>query len=120
MGEVLVCVQASGGMCHTLAEGVAQLPPWAGVLVALADMPGIRMDTFCRAAAALTPEHIVVPEFQGCPGHPVGFRSDWFGWLLRLTGDAGAGALHRLQAPVRRCYSTRLCIRHRDIHDDQY
>jgi len=92
-GEVLVCTQAAGGMGHTLAEGVAQLPSWAGVLVALADMPGIRVDTFCQAAAALTPERIVVPEFRGRPGHPVGFGRDWFPRLRQSTGDAGARAL---------------------------
>lgn len=93
--EVIACARARCGMGSTLAEGVAQLPAWEGVLVALADMPAIQSLTYREVAAALTRETIVVPTWQGCSGHPAGFGADWFDRLANLQGDIGARALVR-------------------------
>ena len=99
--EVIACESASGGMGSTLAEGVARLPAWDGVLVALADMPAMQPSTYCLVAAALARETIVVPTWQGCSGHPVGFGSGWFGRLADLRGDVGARALVREAGELR-------------------
>ncbi|WP_051229880.1 nucleotidyltransferase family protein [Haliea salexigens] len=93
--EVIACERARCGMGSTLAEGVAQLPAWQGVLVALADMPAIQASTFAEVAAALGEDAIVVPTWRGSSGHPVGFGSRWFGRLAGLRGDMGARTLVR-------------------------
>ncbi len=93
--EMIACERARCGMGSTLAEGVAQLPAWQGVLVALADMPAIQPSTYREVAAAVAREIIVVPTWQARSGHPVGFGSDWFDRLANLRGDTGARALVR-------------------------
>ena len=99
---VLECQRANRGMGATLAEAVAQLADWRGLLVALGDMPAIQPDSFRRVAAALTADASVTPTFQGQSGHPVGFGSDFFSALASLDGDRGArdlvsraGSVHR-------------------------
>lgn len=87
---VLECRLADRGMGATLAEAVAQLADWHGLLVALGDMPAIRPDSFRQVAAALTADAIVTPTFQGQSGHPVGFGRDFFSALASLDGDIGA------------------------------
>ncbi|MDO8863161.1 nucleotidyltransferase family protein [Haliea sp. E1-2-M8] len=101
---VLECQRAAEGMGATLADAVAQLGGWQGLLVALADMPGIRPGTFRAVAEALTADSIVTPTFQGEPGHPVGFGRVFFPALARLDGDRGARDL------VSRAGSRRLCL----------
>ena len=87
---VLECQRASRGMGATLAEAVAQLTGWQGLLVALGDMPRIQPDTFRQVAAVLSDDVIVTPTFQGQSGHPVGFGRGFFPALARLDGDVGA------------------------------
>ncbi|QFU76448.1 nucleotidyltransferase family protein [Halioglobus maricola] len=91
--SALNCPDAHLGMGHTLAQGVAQLPRWEGVLIALGDMPGIRPATFCNVAELIRPEVIGQPVYRGKPGHPVGFSSTFFAALENLDGDSGARAL---------------------------
>lgn len=103
---VLECRHAPRGMGATLADAVAQLGDWQGLLVALADMPGIRPATFRAVAEALTADSIVTPTFQDEPGHPVGFGRVFFPELARLDGDQGARNLvggagsRRLRLPL--------------------
>jgi len=101
---VLECQQAARGMGATLAEAIAQLADWRGVLVALGDMPAIRPQTFRQVAESLTADTIVTPMFQSQSGHPVGFGRDFFPALASLDGDRGARDL------VRRAGSRRLCL----------
>jgi len=89
--DVVVCAQANQGMGHSLAAGVAHRPDAGGWLVALADMPHIRIDTIALIAHTLERQRgIVIPEFQGTRGHPVAFSPDYRDELLALSGDAGA------------------------------
>ncbi len=88
--DSMSCPNAARGMGATLADAVQQLPPWDGVLIALADMPVIRADTFQVVAANLGPADIHQPSHQGRRGHPVGFGRDFFPALARLDGDTGA------------------------------
>ena len=101
---VLVCEHAAQGMGATLADAVVQLAGWEGLLVALADMPAIRPQTFRQVAAALTTDIVVTPTYAGKPGHPVGFGRAFFSALARLQGDRGARDL------VRQAGSGRLCL----------
>ena len=86
----IACTQSHLGMGHTLAQGVSQIPPWDGLLVALGDMPYLRPKTFVAVAGALLPGAICVPRFNGIAGHPVGFSAEYFRHLRQLSGDSGA------------------------------
>ena len=77
----------------TLAEGVGHISGWDGVLLALADMPWIKPDTYQLVAAQLPPGKICVPVHKGRYGHPVGFSSDFYMELASLGGDTGARRL---------------------------
>src|SRR5690606_29843509 len=77
--KTVVCPDAELGMGHTLACGVRHMPEhWDGVLVCLADMPFVETSTYVTLLDALKPEVIVVPEYQGKRGNPVGFGGEWF------------------------------------------
>lgn len=86
----IACTQSHLGMGHTLAQGVSQIPPWDGLLVALGDMPYLRPTTFVAVANVLLPGAICVPQFNGVTGHPVGFSAEYFAHLRQLSGDSGA------------------------------
>lgn len=88
-----VLVIRSNGLGHSLGQAVSSCETRRGWLVALADMPYVRRDTLERLAAAIQPQRLVVPVYQGQRGHPRGVGAD-FGALLRvLSGDRGAQAL---------------------------
>lgn len=88
-----VLVISSNGLGHSLAQAVTHCPTRRGWLVALGDMPYLRRDTLERIAAAIQPQRLVVPVYQGQRGHPRGIGSD-FGAVIRvLTGERGAQAL---------------------------
>ena len=86
---------AANGMGHSLAHGIAQLPPVDGALIVLADMPWINRRTFEQLIANFAPGKIIVPRYQLRDGHPVLFASDWFNELTALSGDTGAKAIIR-------------------------
>jgi len=89
----LLCERAGEGMGSTLAEGIAGVPDWSGVLVALADMPWVAPESYRRVAQALSEQRIVAPVFEGRRGHPVGFGRAFYTDLSALAGDTGARAL---------------------------
>ncbi|MBK7469323.1 MAG: nucleotidyltransferase family protein [Betaproteobacteria bacterium] len=89
--RVTVCPGAHAGMGASLAHGVEAAGDADAVLIALADMPWIRPDTFSAVAAALARgEQVVVPRHQGKRGHPVGFGRAHFPALRLLGDDQGA------------------------------
>lgn len=93
------CRDAALGMGHTLAQGVGQRPEdWEGLLVALADMPWVRPDSYRAIAARLAPGNIVAPCFEGRRGNPVGFSSAFYGHLAACSGDRGARDILRQHA----------------------
>jgi molybdenum cofactor cytidylyltransferase len=96
--DCLICESADRGMANTLAEAVAQLGQWDGVLVSLADMPCIAPATYRQVAGALGPERICVPTWRGRRGHPVGFGGAYFEALTALSGDEGARTLLKAHA----------------------
>ena len=81
------------GLGHSLAQAVAHVPAARGWLVALADMPYVRPRTLREIAAAIREDKLVVPTYNGSPGHPRGIGSAHRDALLQLDGDRGAQAL---------------------------
>lgn len=83
------------GLARSLRAGLAALPAeWAGVLVALADMPAVRPATYRALAAALRAgAPAVVPVHAGRRGNPAGLARASLPALRALEGDRGARAL---------------------------
>lgn len=109
--------RTGAGMGDSLATGVARVveADYPACLVVLGDMPWVRPDTLRLLCATLYqsgPAAIVAPVYSPAlrktthaaqaastaRGHPVGFGSDHFAQLLRLSGDAGARKLVRRHA----------------------
>lgn len=89
--RVVLVAGADAGMGHSLAAAVAASPSPGGWLVALADMPAIRVDTIRAVAEALTGgAPLCAPFHVGRRGHPVGFAAGFEGALRALKGDEGA------------------------------
>jgi molybdenum cofactor cytidylyltransferase len=95
---VLEAPQSMRGMGASLAAGarlllgtVRESPPRA-CLVALADMPWIKVATLAAVRDAAG-SGIVAPFHAGQRGHPVGFAWDLLPEMAQLDGDAGARAL---------------------------
>ncbi|GGY46963.1 hypothetical protein GCM10011297_19880 [Bacterioplanes sanyensis] len=89
--DTAICPDAELGMGHSLAFGVASTTSNNGWLIALADMPAIRPDTYLRIAQALESHALVIPELaDGRRGHPVGFAACFKQQLLQCQGDQGA------------------------------
>ena len=89
--ELVVSAASLHGMGHSLASGVRAAADAAGWVVALADMPYIAPASYVRVATALRAGgSIVVPEYRGRRGHPVGFAKQWGEQLSALSGDEGA------------------------------
>ena len=92
--ELGVCVAAVEGIGASLAFGVRNTCDAGGWLVALADMPWIRVETIRRIAAELAcGPACVAPVYGGRRGHPVGFGRILGSELKRLGGDAGARSI---------------------------
>lgn len=85
------------GMAASLTAGLAAMPPEAGVMLLLADLPEITADDLItlRDAWAQEPEAILRGAAVGgtavpIPGHPVCFPPDLRDDLMTLRGDEGA------------------------------
>jgi len=61
--------------------------------VALADMPYVQPRTLREIAAAIRKDNLIVPTYDGRPGHPRGIGSTHRDALLQLDGDRGAQVL---------------------------
>jgi len=89
--ERVVSPASIRGMGHSLAAGVSAAADAGGWIIALADMPFIAPASYdCVATALRGGGSIVIPEYHGRRGHPVGFAGQWGEPLARLTGDEGA------------------------------
>jgi molybdenum cofactor cytidylyltransferase len=92
--RVVECARAEEGMGASLACGVQAAPDADAWLIALADMPWIRLSTINLLASALAAgADIVAPSYHGERGHPVGFARRHYAALAALTGDEGARAV---------------------------
>ncbi len=96
---VIRSAAAHDGMGHSLAAGVAASPDADGWLVALADMPRIRVATHRSVADAIANgAALAAPTYAGQRGHPVGFAARWRDALMALEGDEGARSIIRSNA----------------------
>jgi len=88
--------EAHRGMAASIADGVRALAAWDYLFLGLGDMPYVTRSTLERLNAEMDAARIdrmpciVVPIFDGAPGHPVGFSREFFAELIALTGDRGA------------------------------
>ena len=81
------------GMGYSIAAGVSARPDAPGWMVLPADMPLVRPDTLQAVARQLEWHPVVYAQYQGRRGHPVGFASELYSELVRLSGDDGARRL---------------------------
>ncbi|WP_339460290.1 nucleotidyltransferase family protein [Pseudomonas sp. EA_105y_Pfl2_R69] len=84
---------AALGMGHSLASAMRAISERSradAVAIILGDMPWISADSLGYLLALASPDHIVVPTFQGQPGHPVIFGRRFWPDLQGLSGDVGA------------------------------
>jgi molybdenum cofactor cytidylyltransferase len=89
--QVTMFADAGRGMGASLAHGVAQRRSADGWIVALADMPQIRIATIASIASELAAgRELVAPAYQGQRGHPVGLGKRFGPQLTALGTDAGA------------------------------
>jgi molybdenum cofactor cytidylyltransferase len=80
----------AGGLSTSLRTGLAALPPDIdGVVVLLADMPGITSVAIDRLIRAFADGRVVVPTFEGQRGNPVIWPRRFFPDLMEVTGDVG-------------------------------
>jgi molybdenum cofactor cytidylyltransferase len=88
--HVVVNDHADAGMGSSIACGVGASQNAAGWLIALADMPFIKVATLTRLAEKLADTGgIVAPVYEQQRGHPVGFARRFKAELMALTGDTG-------------------------------
>jgi molybdenum cofactor cytidylyltransferase len=78
------------GMGDSIAAAVRATSDAPGWLVLPGDLPLVQPDSLRAVAAALSRQSVVVPQFHGRRGHPVGFRAECRDALLALTGEHGA------------------------------
>jgi molybdenum cofactor cytidylyltransferase len=85
-------------MGASLAHGIRASFDADAWIVALGDMPRIRVATIRAVASALaTGAIIAAPTYRGTRGHPVGFAGALRDALAALSGDAGAREVLRTE-----------------------
>ena len=87
---LLTVDEAARGMGHTIAAGVAERSGAPGWLVLPGDMPLVQPGTLLAVASALEQHAVVVAQYKGRRGHPVGFAAELYSELVLLKGDEGA------------------------------
>lgn len=85
----------AGGMGDSIARGVGATRDAAGWLILPGDLPLIDPGSLIQVARALAAKPVIVPCWNGQPGHPVGFRAECGEALTALGGDRGAAAIVR-------------------------
>jgi molybdenum cofactor cytidylyltransferase len=111
--RTLDAVRASGLPCHvedaghegmgdSIAAAVRATADASGWLVLPGDLPLVRPDTLRTVAAGLARHAVVVPQYQGRRGHPVGFSAECRDALVELSGERGAAHVVRAQAALQR------------------
>lgn len=91
--EILESDRTALGMGASLAAGVAATECAGGWMVALGDMPLVRVATVRAVRSALEEGALLaapVSVQSGARGHPVGFAAPLRSELLALQGDTGA------------------------------
>jgi molybdenum cofactor cytidylyltransferase len=90
------CPDAAAGMGHSLAHGVRVSDRAPGWIIALGDMPRVRVTTIIALDTAIrNGADIAVPVHDGRRGNPIGFSREHRAALLQVRGDLGARHLLR-------------------------
>ncbi len=88
---VVECANARLGMGASLACGIAAAGDAHGWVIALADMPLVKVETIVAVADALRAgAALAAPVYRGERGHPVGFSAHFRDELAALNTDQGA------------------------------
>lgn len=96
------------GMGTTIAGGIKAISDqgFDGAMILLGDLPYLRADTAIVVAESFLEyegRKIIIPTYQGNPGHPVVFPKAFFNELTQLSGDRGAREVYaRHQSSVAR------------------
>ena len=90
--RIVEAADARLGQSRSLAAGVRAMQGHDGLLIGLADMPFVEVDTLRLLVASMVaqPQQIVRPRSEGRPGNPIGFPSRLFESLTQIEGDQGA------------------------------
>jgi molybdenum cofactor cytidylyltransferase len=89
--QLIVNLRADEGISTSVAAGIQAAEDADAWVVALADMPWVKPETIQTMVKRLQQGvSIVVPDYQGRRGNPVGFASKWKDTLCHLSGDQGA------------------------------
>lgn len=80
----------------------------AGWLVLPGDLPLVLPETLQAVAARLAAHAVVLPQYHGQRGHPVGFAADCGDALAALSGEHGAAAIVQGQAAAGRVLALEL------------
>ncbi len=90
------CDQYTDGLSASLRTGLGAVPPGAGALVCLGDMPLVTGAQMTQLLDAYDPEEgraIIAPAYAGRLGNPVLWGPAYFAEIAALTGDSGARRL---------------------------
>jgi molybdenum cofactor cytidylyltransferase len=91
--QICFAENPDNGMSNSLASGIKMAADWQGALIALADMPFIKPETYSAVQDSLTEHDIIIPCIKGKRGNPVAFRQRYFQEILAQSGDRGAREL---------------------------
>ncbi|MDP3618197.1 MAG: nucleotidyltransferase family protein [Ramlibacter sp.] len=89
------------GMGDSIAAAVRATPQAGGWLILPGDLPLIQSSTLQAVAAAIEGGTVVLPQYQGERGHPVGFPAACRDALLQLKGATGAAQVVRMQSTIK-------------------
>lgn len=97
--RVIECDDAADGMGRSLSCGVRANPYADAWIIALGDMPALRIETIAAVARSLQQgAAIAIPTRDDQRGHPVGFAARFGVELSDLRGDAGARSVLKAHA----------------------
>jgi molybdenum cofactor cytidylyltransferase len=93
--QIVVNEDADEGIASSIRAGVAASGLHPAVMIALADEPRVDRALVVRVMRLWHERGapIVVPRYNGEPGHPVLFDKAVYGDLMKLSGDRGARGL---------------------------
>ena len=87
-------------MGDSIAAAVRATSEATGWLILPGDLPLIKPSTLQSVAQALKAGAVVLPQYAGKRGHPVGFPHACLDALLHLSGAEGAASVVRMQAKI--------------------
>ena len=96
------------GMGDVIAAAVKATAKANGWLILPADMPVLSPETIRSVATALKTHAVVVPQYQGQGGHPVGFSKNCRMALTALSGDSGAKTIVQAHAAAQTLHYLKL------------